>query len=188
MKIADIVGKIKLGNNNIIIIVFIIAIMYFVILFITSIFNNKTIETTNQIDTSNIESYVKKENTYFNLEETNIVKDFSTFYALESSIENYLGYLNKEEYSKTYNILTKEYKKEISKSDYVERIKNFSENRIIIRIDETKANFSKNLNEAYGISENSYLCYAKDVKGNVFEIGIKLSKKDKKYEVFYIEM
>lgn len=185
----DILDKAKNGLNLFIIGMFIIAIIYFAISSIFNFFNQKKEESKNLVDINNIESnIITQEEAFTEDKDSNIVKDYNIFYALKSCTDNFLQYLVDGKYSETYTVLSNEFKNKYSKSDYVDKIKTFNEERIMKETEEGKTYFGNSLINAYEISDSIYICNVKDKNDKIFKIGIKLNTKNKTYKVFYIEL
>ncbi len=143
---------------------------------------------------SNQDKYIiNKESVEKVISEAKPIKDYNTFYTLNSACKNYTNYLLSKDYSKTYEIFSTKLKTEVSAIEYTKKIREFTEKYL----------FSKNLDNLYDV-ENSlykafvynelegvssvYLCQIKTLeKDKYLNIAIRLITSGKpRYEILYV--
>lgn len=168
-------------TTKILIILFGISIIYFIILSIFQMFSKKDI-----YDINDIEKYIKKENSE-EIDDSKIVKDYTTFYTVQGIIEQFVNELINRKYSKTYSVLGKEMLKKYSKADYIEKIKEFSDANFIEKDPDYSYSNVNELRRLYLLSDNYFLAEYEAIDGSTKKIGIRLLNQNK-YEIFYIEM
>ena len=183
----NILDKLDLGMKFFIIAVFGIAVIYCILSSVFGLFKSEKKE--EKIDINNIDKYVtiySDETGDTDIDTSKLVKNYSTYYTVESAVKNFIEALVDEGYSKTYGILSEEMKEKYSKKEYLNNIEKFvSEN---FKDNETTYDVDYCLNKVYYISDdNKYLCECKNINEDIVKIGINLNITDNTYTVFYVE-
>ncbi len=175
--------KVKNGINFTIIIIFIIAFIYFIVISIINAFFPPKIEGAIFISQDNVDIYIVEEN---------IVQDYTTFFNVEKIIQNVIFNLNKKEYDNVYSSLSLEAKENIDKSYYMKHIEKYVEDNFKYDIyDEQNVSGyvnAKNLKMLHKINDNEYIAVLKSTNfiGEA-KIGIKLID-NSTYVITYIEL
>ena len=89
-----------------IIAIFGIAVIYCILSTVFGLFKSE--KKKEKIDIDNIDEYImiySDDSKELSIDSSKIVKDYSTYYTVESAIKNFIEALVDEEYSKTYGIL-----------------------------------------------------------------------------------
>lgn len=155
------------------------------------------------LDIDNISKYIIKES-YVDENgkkvESNVVRDYNTFYTVQNASENFIENMLNENYEASYEILSKEMKNKYSKDEYLVKIKEFSESRLkssvmnVESVDNTGVatdftlplfDNNNNMKYVYKISDTEYIGESMDRSFKIFKIGIRMQ--NGKYEIFYIE-
>jgi len=163
-----------------------IALIFCIVSWITNLFGGKS-ENNKKIDINNIDKYVtiySEETGETTIDESKVVRDYTTFYTIQSALQNYIGALIDEDYSKTYSVLSDDMKQKYSKSEYVEAVKELVESELI---GGAKYNIANCLTKASLIDKNVYLCECKTIDNGSFNVGIKLNTSSYTYTIFYLE-
>ena len=123
------------------------------------------------------------------------VTDRETYYTLESIISKYLdSYINvydqdKIMYEDYYNYLVENYKKHLSKKEYIEIAKKFL-NKFYINMnsDYESMDTNKILKDIYEFENGIYLCELKSNRNNeAGYIAVQVNKIDMTFNIVYIE-
>lgn len=191
-------NKMRSWLNIGILIIFIFAILYFIIVSIIGVFNPKKNVT---VDVAVINKYMQVDFNKLDAEQKNaIVKDYNLFFSLQDATENFIQYLTDGKYDNTYSVLATEMKSKYEKNDYVAKITEYTNNNFKARTytdPETGKlmtdydaifNNASNLLRAYKVNDNSYLCVTKNANGEYIFIGIRTDSLNKKYNVFYLSL
>lgn len=165
----------------IVIFLFLISLCFFIVSFVSSFFNNENVD----ITVDNVNEYIMNEDN--EIDTSKIVTNYSTFYTVQSTIENFVDYLLKKDYDKTYDVLSDSMKEKYSRSDYVSKIEKLTNDNFAANSsDEDYVNQNK-LHNAYEVADNSYICdyYGKGDK--IVRFGVTLNYSNYKYEIFLID-
>ena len=170
-----------------IIAVFGIAVIYCILSSVFGLFNHE--EEEDKIDIDNIESYItiySEESGEENIDNGKLVKHHSTYYTVQTAVQNYIQALIDGEYTNTYSILSDEMKEKYSKKEYEEKIGEFANNNFISS--EISYDIEYCLQKCYLIGDFTYLCECNSISGTIIKIGIKLNTSDNTYNVFYVSV
>jgi len=184
--LRNILDKLDIGMKFFIIAVFGIAIIYCILSVVFGLFQDENIG--NKVDINDIEQYItiySDETGESETDTSKIVKDYSTYYTIESAVKNFIQALVDEDYAKTYNILSEELKEKYSKKEYLSNIEKFTKDNFIH--DESLYEVDYCLNKVYNLSNFMYLCECNTVNDVSVKIGLKLDTSNKTYTVFYID-
>lgn len=124
------------------------------------------------------------------------VTDRDTYYTLEAIVNQYLNsYINtgnddeKLMYEDYYNYLTENYKKHLSKKEYIEVAKNFL-NKFYVNINsdyETMYTYQI-LKEIYDMGNNVYMCKLESKRNNeIGYIAFQINQSELAFNIVYIE-
>lgn len=181
----NILDKLDIGMKFFIIAVFGIAVIYCILSTVFGLFKD---EKEDKIDIDNIYQYItiySEETGENDIDTTKIVRDYSTYYTIESAIKNFMQALIDEEYSKTYSILSEELKSKYSKKEYISNIEKFTNDNFVG--EESSYDIDYCLNRVYSISNLTYLCECNTINDSNVKIGIELDIMNKTYTVIYID-
>lgn len=126
------IKKIQLYFNLILILIFVIAIIFFIYNSIVYMFHKPK-----AVRTSDIQEYVK---------EDNVVNDYGLFYTLEGCSTNFIEACMNEQYTDLYKLLYRGYNRIYSKSDLEKILKNYN-----------KEYFLNDYEEGYYVAGNKLL-------------------------------
>lgn len=144
----------------------------------------KNNNTTTDIDYNTYYEYVTDNS---KLNEENKVKDYNTFLEIQDACDNYISYLMDKKYSSTYSILDDNMKNKYNRKDYIEKISKYTTTNFP---DDNGGEYSyknnNNLNSAYKISDNNYICNINSINGNTY-IGVKMNDNNT-YVITYVSL
>jgi hypothetical protein len=175
--------KIKSGLNFTIIIVFIIALIYFIVISIINAFLPPKGSEVTKISQENVNIYMV---------EDNVVHDYTIFFNVEKIIQNTIYNLNKKEYEKVYSTLSSDAQKNINKSYFMSNIEKYNNNNFKYDINDEQ-NISgyrntNNLKMLYRINQNEFLAVVTSTNSlGEAKIGIKLID-NSNYVITYLEL
>jgi hypothetical protein len=157
--------KIKSGLNFTIIIVFIIALIYFIVISIINAFLPPKGSEVTKISQENVNIYMV---------EDNVVHDYTIFFNVEKIIQNTIYNLNKKEYEKVYSTLSSDAQKNINKSYFMSNIEKYNNNNFKYDINDEQ-NISgyrntNNLKMLYRINQNEFLAVVTSTNSHFYSI------------------
>lgn len=173
--------KINTWQYRVILFLFIIAILFFVILVFTNIFNKKATY-------ENIEEYIKKEGTE-EIDQSKIVTNYSNFYTVQGIIEQFVNCLISEQYDEAYKVIDGEFLAKFkSKKECIEFIKNYTKNNFIIF--ETSQDYvnTNKLKKLYNLNTGDYLAQYINKNGDLIKIGVRIDSNKRTYSIFYLDI
>lgn len=174
--------NIKRYKTYIIVILFILALLYFII---TPISNLLISRKNNYISIEQINSYIKQEDVLNDKK----VMDYNLFLELQDATENYISYLMIGKYDEAYSVLDYNIKNDYKKKDFMEKIDQYAQNNFPYdNGGEYSFVNSNNMVEAYTISDNSFLCKTKNAKNEDIYIGIKINSTNHTYKICYLSI
>lgn len=183
----EIFNKLDLGMKFFIIAIFGIAVIYCILSSIFGLFKSDKEE--EKFDVDNVNKYVSiysEETGESQIDESKLVKDYSTYYTLQTAVQNYIDALIDKDYSKTYSLLTSEMKEKYSKSEYEENIEKLVTTYFVSN--ESTYDTDYCLIRAYTMGDYMYLCECKTLDNEKsINIGIKLDAYNYTYTVCYID-
>lgn len=170
-----------------IIAVFGIAVIYCILSSIFGLFKSDKKE--EKIDIDNINQYISiysEETGESKVDNSKLVKDYSTYYTIQTATQNYIDALIDKDYSKTYSLLTSEMKEKYSKSEYEENIEKLVTTYFVS--DESTYDTDYCLIRAYSMGNSMYLCECKTlIEDRSIKIGIKFDTYNYTYTVCYVD-
>ena len=183
----NILNKLDLGMKFFIIAIFGIALIYCILSFVFDLFEGEKKE--ELLDINNVDKYISiysEDTGETELDKDKLVKDYSTFYMLQSAVQNYINALIEGKYSKTYNIMSEEMKDKYSKAEYLKSVEEFTNNNFV-NADSTY-DLDYCLVRAYNIETLTYLCECRTLNADKnIRIGIKLNITDSTYTICYLD-
>lgn len=166
----------------IVFIAFVMAILFFIIKFITNIFYKEDI-----YDMNNITQYIQKDDG--SVDDSKLVKNYTRFHTIQEILEQFTDALINNKYDETYKILDDEMLKVYKdKNTYIETIKKFTNDNFIIKDPNIIFSNKNKLKRLYSLSTTDYLAEYQTINGNIKKIGVRLDNQKNKYTIFYIEM
>ncbi len=174
--------KIKSGLNLSIIFVFIIALIYFIFISVVNVFSPSGNKSTD-ITPENINIYTS---------ETKIVTSYTTFFNVETIVQNIIMNLNKENYQEIYSIFSVQARQNISKDYFMKNVEKYVSNNFKYSfeedVDEVGYKNYNNLKMLYSMDNNEYIAVVKSNNtSGESKIGIKLINNNE-YAVTYLEL
>ena len=128
--------------NYAIIIFFIIALLYVIIVLIKD-----SIGKPNIYNTNNIKEYI--------LEDNLVKSDY--FYTIDSQVANFLEAVDRELYSDIYKLLMEKYNKIYSRSELTDILKNYRENIFKYTDDKLEIDYTGHVINVYALENRKYL-------------------------------
>lgn len=174
-----------------IVFMFVILLIFLVVTFISNMVKDyKDSKQTAVESIENIDEYIIKENiiTETEVKESNLVKDYKTFYTLQNAINNYISALLEGKYDKTYSITTQDIRAKYDKATYVEKIKAYTQENFVGYDSDDIYDNVDNLKYLYLVSDNVYIGEIENISGELLKIGIVINSAENTYRVFYVEI
>ena len=175
--------KIKTGFNWTIIFIFLIAFIYFIIISIINMLSPTKDSELTDVNQKNVDIYMTN---------SNIVKNYSTFFNVETIIQNIILNLNKGNYNEVYSTLSYEEKNNISKKYFTSNIEEYINNNfkynVFDEMDRVGYENYSNLKMLYSINKDEYIAVVTSTNTlKETKIGIKLIN-NSKYLITYLEL
>lgn len=170
-------------SKLIIVIMFLIALFYFIIKVIMGWLHQDI-----AYDIDNIDQYIMNENKE-SIDESKIVLNYGRFHTIQDILEQYINELISKNYAKTYDLLDSEMlNKYKSKKEYIAKIEEFTNKNFVVKSSDYDYVNKNKLKKVYTLSSNDYLAEYETIDGTLKKIGVRLYTREKKYKIFYIEM
>lgn len=168
--------------KKILIIILSILISFSIVLFVYNMFNASQKAKKIKITEESINEII---------ENGNLVRDYSTFYSINSACQNYLEYALSNKLPQTYQVFAKNYTKNLSLINYTSKAKKYIESHFWA-VDENY-NLDNALHKAYfyktdDFVRNIYVCQLNTgVEDEYLNMVVKLKTSGKlKYEILYL--
>lgn len=173
-----------------IMVMFVVVIILLIFNFISKTVKKYNQDRTNAVDSiDNIDDYIIREKivTDTEIKESNLVKDYNTFYTVQTAFSNYITALMEGKYSATYSLLTQDIKSRYDKKSYVENITEYTKNNFGSKDTHNEYIVDYNLKYLYLVKENVYIGEILNINGELTKIGVVIND-DYTYRIFYVEI
>lgn len=175
--------KLKSSLNWSIIFVFAVALIYFLVVSIMSIFSPNNINKSTNINSENVNIYTS---------EDKIVKNYTTFFNVETIIQGIILNLNEGKYQEIYSTLSFQAQNNMNKDYFMNNIEKYLNGNFKYSLVEDSdpvgyKNYN-NLKMLYNMDNNEYIAVVKsDNALGETKIGIKLIN-NSEYAITYLEL
>lgn len=163
--------KIRLYTSMLIILLFIIALFVFVVSSLINLFKSEKFPTTSEI---------KEE-----IKDENLVVSHSTFYSIESAVNNFIDALDAGKYRELYNIIDEVYKKQYSYNEVKNLLTKYREFYFKREEHTDGLGFYYSLEKVYSIYDNKYLCILDTALGDFYLI---IEMNNSNYNIILVDM
>ena len=175
-------NKINFWQTVIIFIIFMIALLFFIIQVIIDLFD-KTPTYNN-----NIEQYIQKKDTD-EIDESKRITNYSNFYTIQGILEQFVNCLVCNQYDDAYKVLDKEFLYNFkNKKECLEYLKNYTKENFVVLEDYQYFVNTNKLKKLYLLNLNDYLAEYINKNGDLIKIGVRVEPKQRTYSIFFMEI